>query len=195
MAKQLHIPEAAVDCFCKAFICEPCNERGSLRNEFKYIWKPDSLPLYLKDFRNYSEESVENRCVSDVIPLDNDLVLATCHGCGNGCEHIMLNVEKQYVCCGCNKVLCQTCNVKSNAKVFCISCYKNDLLQPYDGIISMDSQLLPESEMRKELAEAGQQLDAKTPIHVIQGLYDNLEILQLHRKLSKSVSYPVKKIR
>ena len=43
-----------------------------------------------------------------------------------------------------------------------------------------------------ELSEAGQQLDSSTSIDIIQGLYDNLELLSLHRRLAGQVTYPIK---
>lgn len=52
MQSQLNLPEQAVDTFCKAFICEPCNESSDCCEVFCYIWKLKSLPTYLKEFLN-----------------------------------------------------------------------------------------------------------------------------------------------
>ena len=52
MQSQLNLPEQAIDTFCKAFICEPCNESSDCCEKFCYIWKPKSLPTYLNEFLN-----------------------------------------------------------------------------------------------------------------------------------------------
>ena len=76
--------------------------------------------------------------------------------------------------------------------MYCLDCYKSDLLQPYEDNNSECLLFKTESEMRCELLEAGQQLESNVPFDVLQGLYDNLESLKLHRKLVGNVKYPIK---
>ena len=74
MASQLNIPKKAVDTFCKAFICEPCNEDNDNPESYRYLWKPMSLPNYLAAFRN-STNGMNSTASKSIIKIDNSLKL------------------------------------------------------------------------------------------------------------------------
>ena len=63
---------------------------------------------------------------------------------------------------------------------------------PFNHLSNKDNTLKTESQMRLELSMAGQMLDADTPIDVVQGLFEKLEILKMHRNLTDCVKYPIK---
>lgn len=96
-------------------------------------------------------------------------------------KHKMLSCEKKEKCSNCKKLLCMTCTTERNNKILCLQCYKLDLLMPFNHLSNKDIPLKTESQMRLELSKAIQMLDADTPIDVVQGLFEKLEILKMHR--------------
>ena len=183
MVKELSMTKKAIDVFCKAFICEPCNDISDMSRSYKYISRPTTMPLYLEAFLHPKQKGIK---------LDKSIDLSICYGCGSGYHHKMLACEKKNQCCICKKTMCLTCTTKTKNKMYCLDCYKSDLLQPYEDNNSECLLFKTESEMRCELLEAGQQLESNVPFDVLQGLYDNLESLKLHRKLVGNVKYPIK---
>lgn len=86
MVKELSMTKKAVDVFCKAFICEPCNEVTDASQSYKYIVKPRTMPIYLEAFLHPKVKSIK---------LDKSLDLSTCYGCGSDFHHTMLSCEKK----------------------------------------------------------------------------------------------------
>ena len=117
MASELNIPKKAVDTFCKAFVCEPCNEDNDNPESYNYLWKPTSLPNYLAAFRNSSNNRNSTGC-KRTIKIDHSLKLDDCVGTECGGMHKMLSVEVSKRCVMCNKRMCSTCFVKSHNKLF-----------------------------------------------------------------------------
>ena len=130
MASELNIPKKAVDTFCKAFVCEPCNEDNDNPESYNYLWKPTSLPNYLAAFMN-SSNNRNSTGSKRAIKIDHSLKLDDCVGTECGGMHKMLSVEVSKRCAMCNKRMRSTCFVKSHKKIICIRCYKSEMLLPY----------------------------------------------------------------